>query len=325
MASDQSIVVALGVSNPGSNTGNVPIVREAPGPVFCILAMTLIALESNRVDETSALAKESRLEEALRTMGSLVIGYSGGVDSAYLAAVAHGVLGERAVAVIAVSPSYPEREHAEAIALANRIGVPVREVRTSEGENPDYVANPVDRCYHCKDELFIHLRRVAGELGIGHIAYGAIADDRGDHRPGARAAREHGACAPLQDVDLSKAEIRFLSRRRGLATWDKPGMACLASRIPYGTPVTPELLRRLEAAENLLRDLGFRQLRVRHHDSVARIEVSPEELPRLVEPDIAAAVHSGLQSLGWPHVAADLRGYRTGSMNVGIRLETDPA
>ncbi|MFY7953193.1 MAG: ATP-dependent sacrificial sulfur transferase LarE [Armatimonadaceae bacterium] len=286
--------------------------------------MSLISLQSNRVDDTLALAKEARLIECLEALGSLVIGYSGGVDSAYLAAVAHEVLGERAIAVIAVSPSYPEREHADAVALAGRIGIPLREVQTAEGENPDYVANPVDRCFHCKDELFIHLRKVAEQRDARHIAYGAIADDRGDHRPGARAARDHGAVAPLQDVDLSKAEIRFLSRRRGLATWDKPGMACLASRIPYGTPVTPDLLRRLEAAEDFLRDLGFRQLRVRHHDTVARIEVAPDELPKLVDPDIAAAVHNQLRALGWTHVAADLLGYRTGSLNAGIALETDP-
>ena len=285
--------------------------------------MSLISLQSNRVDEALALSKEARLADQLRALGSLVIGYSGGVDSAYLAAVAVDVLGERAIAVIAVSPSYPAREHAQAVALAERIGIPLREVQTAEGDNPDYVANPVDRCYHCKDELFVHLRKVAEESGTTHIAYGAIADDRGDHRPGARAAREHGALAPLQEVDLSKAEIRFLSRRRSLATWDKPGMACLASRIPYGTPVTPELLRRLEAAENLLRDLGFVELRVRHHDTVARIEVAPAELARLVEPTTAAAVHSGLRALGWDFVAADLLGYRTGSLNAGIVLETE--
>jgi len=287
--------------------------------------MTLIALEPHRIDADAALAKEERLKERLRELGGLVVGYSGGVDSAYLAAVAHEVLGARAVAVIAVSPSYPEREHREAVALAERIGIPVREVRTAEGERPGYRANPVDRCWHCKDELFVHLRRVADGEGIAAIAYGAIADDRGDHRPGARAAREHGAVAPLQDVDLSKVEIRHLSRVRGLATWDKPGMACLASRIPYGTPVTPELLARLEQAEELLRGLGFRELRVRHHDAVARIEVAPAELPRLVEPAVAEQVAHGLRALGWTHVAADLLGYRTGSLNAGIVKETDPA
>lgn len=297
----------------------------APGPArrYAWSDMTLIPLESNRIDTERALAKEEELRELLRTLGGLVVGYSGGVDSAYLASVAHEVLGARAVAVIAVSPSYPEREHREALDLAGRIGIPVREVRTAEGERPEYRANPVDRCYHCKDELFVHLRAVADETGIDAIAYGAIADDRGDHRPGARAAREHRAVAPLQDVDLSKAEIRHLSRRRGLATWDKPGMACLASRVPYGTPVTPELLARLERAEELLRALGFRELRVRHHDAVARIEVAPSELPRLVDPAVAPRIVDALRALGWKHVAADLLGYRTGSMNIGIVKETD--
>lgn len=285
--------------------------------------MQLISLQSHRIDEAAAQAKLARLEALLADCGGLVLGYSGGVDSAFLAAVARDVLGERAVAVIAVSPSYPAREREAALELAGRLGIDVREVQTAEGENPNYAANPTDRCFYCKDELFVHLRRVADALGIAHIAYGAIADDRGDHRPGARAAREHGAIAPLQDVDLSKSEIRFLSRRRGLPTWDKPGMACLASRIPYGTPVTPELLARLEKAEDLLRDLGFVQLRVRHHDRVARIEVAPDELPRLVDPAVAARVSAGLKALGWTHVAADLDGYRTGSMNAGIALETE--
>lgn len=281
--------------------------------------MTLLQLRPARVDAARAHAKLDALRALLRERGALVIGYSGGVDSAFLAKVAQEELGAQAVAVIAVSESYPAREKEAAVALAQSIGLAVRLVETSELENPDYAANPTNRCYFCKDELFIHLRRVADGLGVAHIAYGAIADDRGDHRPGAAAAAAHGACAPLQEVDLYKDEIRLLSRELDLPTWDKPSLACLSSRIPYGTPVTADLLRRLEAAEDFLRDQGLRQVRVRHHETIARIEVDRAEFAFLLE--IADQAAERLKALGWTYVAMDLTGYRTGSMNAGLSRE----
>lgn len=278
----------------------------------------LLQLRPARADEREAERKLTALRTLLREMGGIVLGYSGGVDSAFLAKVAQEELGERAVAVVALSESYPEREREAALELAARIGIRVRTVETREIDNPEYAANPSNRCYFCKDELFTYLRRVAEEVGIHQIAYGAIADDRGDHRPGAVAAHEWGARAPLQEVDLWKTEIRLLSRRMGLPTWDKPSLACLSSRIPYGTPVTAELLRRLDACEAFLHDLGFRQVRVRHHDAVARIEVEREDFPRVLEPDTCDRIVARFKELGYSHIALDLAGYRSGSMNAAL-------
>jgi pyridinium-3,5-biscarboxylic acid mononucleotide sulfurtransferase len=278
----------------------------------------LLQLRSARADETEAERKLEQLRALLREMGGIVLGYSGGVDSAFLAKVAQEELGERAVAVVALSESYAEREREAALELAERIGIRVRTVATHELDNPNYAANPSNRCYYCKDELFRHLQMVAEEVGIPHIAYGAIADDLGDHRPGAVAATEYGACAPLQEVGLWKNEIRLLSRKLGLPTWDKPSLACLSSRIPYGTPVTGDLLRRLDACEAFLHDLGFRQVRVRHHDTIARIEIEREEFPRMLAPDVSDKVVARFKELGYTYVSLDLAGYKSGSMNAGI-------
>lgn len=270
------------------------------------------------MDEAGAERKLAALRELLRDMGGIVLGYSGGVDSAFLAKVAQEELGERAVAVVALSESYAERERESALELAERIGIRLRTVETREIDNPDYAANPTNRCYYCKEELFVHLKRVSDETGIPHIAYGAIADDRGDHRPGATAANEYGARAPLQEVDLWKAEIRVLSKKLGLPTWDKPSLACLSSRIPYGTPVSAELLRRLDRCEEFLHDLGFRQVRVRHHDAIARIEVERQEFARILEPGISEQIVTRFQELGYTYVSLDLAGYRSGSMNAHL-------
>ncbi len=263
--------------------------------------------------------KEEHLRRLLREMEAVVIGFSGGADSALLTKVAHEELGAQAVAVIALSESYPKREMRDALALADAVGVPVLTVDARELENEDYAANPTNRCYFCKAELFTHLARVAQARGIRWIAYGANHDDLGDYRPGQQAAQEWGARAPLLEAGLTKAEIRHLSKSLGLPTWDKPALACLSSRFPYGTRITAVLLERLDAAEDYLRhDLGFRQVRVRHHDAIARLEVDPAEMDRLLQPDLRQQISDRLKELGYTYVAVELSGYRSGSLNVGV-------
>lgn len=270
--------------------------------------------------ETQTLEEKYKaLRESLQSLGAVVIGFSGGADSALLAKVAHDVLGDRALAVIALSESYPKRERDDALALAAAIGVPVLTVEARELEDENYASNPTNRCYYCKAELFTHLARVAEERGIHWIAYGANHDDLGDYRPGQTAAQEFGARAPLLEVGMTKAEIRHLSKALGLATWDKPALACLSSRFPYGTRITAELLARLDAAEDFLRyDLGFRQVRVRHHDSIARLEVDPAEMNRLLDPNLRGQISEHLKALGYTYVAVELGGYKSGSLNAGL-------
>lgn len=282
------------------------------------MTQPLVQLRTRRADDGEAERKLEQLRALLREMGGIVIGYSGGVDSAFLAKVAQEELGERAVAVVALSESYAAREKDAALELAERIGIRLRAVRTNELQNENYAANPTNRCYYCKEELFVHLKRVADEIGIQNIGYGAIADDLGDHRPGQTAAAEYGARAPLQEVMLWKSEIRLLSKRLGLPTWDKPSLACLSSRIPYGTPVTAELLARLDRCENVLHDQGFRQVRVRHHDTIARIEIDRDEFPRLLEPGVSDTIVAQFKQLGYTYVSLDLAGYRSGSMNAHL-------
>jgi pyridinium-3,5-biscarboxylic acid mononucleotide sulfurtransferase len=268
-----------------------------------------------------SVEKEDRLFAALSGIGSLLVAFSGGADSAYLAWAAHRTLGERALAVTALSASFSLHDRQQAEAFVKSSGVRHEWIETREFDNPLYVANNGDRCYHCKDELFDRMESVAAQKHFGAIAYGINADDTRDFRPGHRAAREHRVLAPLLDATLRKDEIRWLSRRAGLPTWDRPASACLSSRIPYGTPVTPELLVRVERAEATLRALGFRQFRVRAHGELARIELAPEELGRGLEPGIASEMAAGLKALGFAFVTLDLEGYRQGSLNSLLKYQ----
>src|ERR1700730_15940585 len=258
--------------------------------------------------------KETALRDTLTSLGSVVVAYSGGVDSAYLALVASQTLGDRAVAVTADSPSYPERHRRLAIEIAERFSLQHEIIRTNELERPEYRANPANRCYYCKHELYTHLSRIAAERRAV-VVDGNNADDRGDYRPGRQAAHEFGVRSPLDEVGLIKQEIRELSRRAGIPTWDEPASACLSSRIPYQSEVTDEKLRTIERAEQALRALGFRLFRVRHHVELARVE-----MPRALEPDVAAAIVRALKEVGYKYVSLDLQGYRTGSLNEGLFL-----
>src|SRR4051812_34691379 len=266
-----------------------------------------------------ATDKERALRDALASLDSVVVAYSGGVDSAYLAFIASRTLGERAVAVTADSPSYPERHRELAIRIARDFGLRHEIIRTSELERPEYRANPSNRCYYCKHELYTHLSRIARTRGAV-VVDGNNADDRGDYRPGRQAAREFGVRSPLDEVNLTKDEIRELSKRAGLPTWDEPASACLSSRIPYHTEVTDEKLRTIERAEQALRTLGFRVFRVRHHETLARIEIAREEMARALEPETSASIVRELKAAGYRYVSLDLQGYRTGSLNEGLFL-----
>jgi uncharacterized protein len=263
--------------------------------------------------------KELALERTLSSLGSVVVAYSGGIDSAYLACIAHRTLGDRAWAITADSPSYPERHRGLAIQIAGQFGLHHEIIRTDELQRPEYRANPVNRCYYCKHELYTHLSRIAADRHA-IVVDGNNADDRGDYRPGRQAAKEFGVRSPLDEVDLAKDEIRELSRRAGLTTWNEPASACLSSRIPYHTEVTDEKLRTIERAEAAVRALGFRVFRVRHHGDLARIEVGRDEMARALEPEIRAAIVRDLKAAGYRYVTLDLQGYRTGSLNEGLLL-----
>jgi uncharacterized protein len=263
------------------------------------------------------IEKEQVLRGTLESLGSVIVAYSGGVDSAYLACMASRALGDRAVAVTADSPSYPERHRRLAIQIAREFGLRHEIIHTSELERPEYRANPANRCYYCKHELYTHLSRL-GTARHAIVVDGNNADDRGDYRPGRQAAREFGVRSPLDEANLTKDEIRELSRRAGLPTWDEPASACLSSRIPYHHEVTDEKLRTIEQAEEALRALGFRVFRVRHHDDVARVEIARNEMPRALEPDIAAAIVRDLKAAGYRYITLDLQGYRMGSLNEGL-------
>jgi uncharacterized protein len=265
------------------------------------------------------IEKERALENTLASLKSVVVAYSGGVDSAYLAYIANRTLGDSALAVTADSPSYPERHRELAIRIAHDFGLRHQIIHTGELERPEYRSNPANRCYFCKHELYTHLTRLALERGAV-VVDGNNADDRGDYRPGRQAAREFGVRSPLDEVDLLKQEIRELSRQAGLPTWDEPASACLSSRIPYHSEVTDEKLRTIERAEQALRALGFRVFRVRHHDSVARLEIAREEMARALDPEIGAAIVRDVKAAGYKYVSLDLQGYRTGSLNEGVLL-----
>jgi uncharacterized protein len=264
--------------------------------------------------------KEAALYATLTELPSIIVAYSGGVDSALLAYAATRVLRDKALCVTADSPSYPDRHRQMAISLARDFGFRHEIIQTAEMARPEYRANPANRCYFCKHELYTHLSALALQRGIPTIADGSNADDRGDYRPGRQAAREFGVRSPLDEAGLTKDEIRELSRRAGLPTWDEPASACLSSRIPYFSEVTDEKLRMIESAEVVLRDLGFRICRVRHHDTIARLELGPEEMARATDPETADAIDRALRDIGYAHVTIDLRGYRLGSLNEALRL-----
>jgi pyridinium-3,5-biscarboxylic acid mononucleotide sulfurtransferase len=265
-------------------------------------------------------AKAGRLREILSGYQSVLIAFSGGVDSAYLAIAAAGALGNHALAVTADSPSYPDTHRQLARTIARDFGFPHEVIHTAELDRPEYRANPANRCYYCKDELYGRLAAIARERGIAVIVDGNNADDRGDYRPGRQAAREHGVKSPLDEAELTKEDIRALARAAGLASWDEPASACLSSRTPYGHQVTDERLRQIERAEAVLRDLGFRIFRVRHHDDTARLEIARAEMPRALDPDVNARLVAALKALGYQYVSLDLQGYRLGSLNEALRL-----
>jgi len=270
--------------------------------------------------EHLALEKQARLAARLGELPSLVVALSGGADSAYLAWAAHCAMGERALSVTALSASFPAYDREQVEALVRSAGLRHEFIETQELDNPLYAANRADRCYHCKDELFSVLGRLAAERRFAAVAYGVNADDTSDFRPGHRAAGEHAVLSPLLDAGLTKAEIRALSRRAGLATWDRPASACLSSRIPYGSEVTPEKLAQIERGEAVLRELGFRQFRVRHHGDLARIEIAAEEMPRALDAGVVREIGQRLRGIGFLYVTLDLEGYRQGSLNAALKV-----
>jgi pyridinium-3,5-biscarboxylic acid mononucleotide sulfurtransferase len=259
-----------------------------------------------------------RLQVILAELESVLIAYSGGVDSALLLKVATDVLGKRAIGALAASPAYDDEETREAVQTAENIGSQLIQIETNELEDPRYTANSAERCYFCKTELFDKLEPLARKLGLAHIAYGMNRDDRGDWRPGQRAAHERGVRAPLDEAGLGKAEIRELAHYLGLPVWNKPALACYSSRIPYGTPVTVEALAQIGRAERGLRGLGFRQVRVRHQPPTARIEIEPGEFARLIDPEVCRQVVALVRAAGYRYVTLDLEGYRTGSSNEAL-------
>ncbi len=264
---------------------------------------------------TNLQSKLSALETILRSMGKLLVAYSGGVDSAFLADAAHRILGDQMLAVIADSPSLARSQLHDAVAFAQERQIPLHILATAELQNPEYARNDSSRCFHCKDELFSKMEEFRSEHGFNCIAYGVNLDDKGDFRPGQQAAHQHHVAAPLVDAGLSKKDIRDLARGAGMRTWDKPASACLSSRIEYGRPVTREALSAIEQGEDALHTLGFRQVRVRHHGHIVRIEIARQDLPRALESSMAAQFTQIFKALGFTYVTLDLEGFRSGSMN----------
>jgi uncharacterized protein len=277
-----------------------------------------VQIRANGAASGPAEEKERLLLERLAGTGSLLVALSGGADSAYLAWAAQRALGPRALAITALSASYSAYDRQRVEEFLRAVPIAHEFIQTRELENPAYLANQPDRCYYCKDELFSAMDALVSARGFATVAYGMNADDTIDFRPGHRAAAEHRVLAPLLDAGLTKAEIRLLSKRAGLPTWDRPASACLASRLPYGTQVTPERLALVEQGEAVLRELGFRQFRVRLHERMARVEIAPDELPRALAPEMAAVLAARLKALGFTYVTLDLEGYRQGSLNESL-------
>ncbi len=283
-----------------------------------LVAIAGTAESKAKLDPALLLPKQERLVELLRGMKRVLIAYSGGTDSAYLAWAAKLAIGDEAIAITADSPSIPESHKRDALEFARAHGIRHEMIPTLEFENPDYVANNPDRCFHCKDELFRVMDQIASQRGFEHIVYGVNVDDLGDYRPGQSAAKLHQVKSPLVDAGLSKAEIRELSRQSGLDTWDRPAAACLSSRIPYGTAVTPERIQVIEVGEEQVKALGFRQFRVRYHEKLVRIEIAREELAKALNLECAGELTRIFKSLGFHYVTLDLEGYRQGSLNEGL-------
>ena len=282
---------------------------------------TVSTLPATTPDSSATATKLNALEERLRSLGSLMVAYSGGVDSAFLAAVAHRILGNRMLAVLADSPSLARRDMEQARAFAETHGIPLRIIQTEELENPEYQRNDANRCFHCKTELFEGMKKVGAELGFKDIAYGMNADDRRDYRPGQRAAEEHEVLAPLAEAGLTKEEIRSLAKGAGYTLWDRPAAPCLSSRVEYGRTVTREVLDQIERGEESLRQLGFREFRVRHHGEIARVEISRSEMSRAMTMEMMDEISAELRKAGFKYVALDCTGFRSGSLNAVLPAE----